>query len=227
MRFNPSSLYHLGIDLSDVGTTPAPTDHIYDPPTPAPADAEQYAELLGRLLPPGPIWTLPSTQLADVLLGLGAELARIHNAGLGLLDEADPRTATQTIGAWEATVGLPDPLYGTPSNLDERRALAHARLIAKGGQSAAYFVRVAAALGVTITIEHRFKVLRAGFRTGARCYNAPWIFAWIVNAPILVGGVLRAGFRAGDRVQSVRQPALEALLWRLSPAHTTIVFRYS
>lgn len=226
MRFNPSNLNHLGLD-SDVDGPPLPALHVYADATPAAADADQYAELLGRLLPPGPLWSLAGTQLADVALGLGEEFARVHNAARGLIDEADPRTATVMIGEWERVVGLPDPLFGTPVDLNERRALAHARLTAQGGQSVAYFKRVAAALGVAVTIEHRFKVLRAGFRAGARCYNAPWIFAWIVHAPITVGGILRAGFRAGDRVQSVRNPALEALFWRLSPTHTTIVFLYS
>lgn len=195
---------------------------------PLASTAEQYADLLARLLPPGPIWrVLAGAELEGLTLAIGDELARVHARLLALLDEADPRTATETIAAWERVLGLPDPALGQLATIEERRALVRARWTAHGGQSAAYYIGVAAALGVTVTIRHRLRPMAAGDGAGAECWAEAWRFGWIVSAPNGPIQAFRAGGLAGYRVNDARLRVLELLIRRFAPAHTYPVFAYS
>lgn len=196
--------------------------------TPPAATAEQYRDLLSRLLPPGPIWQLArALELDGLLLAIGDELTRIHNRGRTMLDDADPSTAVELLPDWERVLGLPNPLIGTPGTVAERQAIAWATLIAKGGQNAAYYIGLAAALGITITITEPCQPFRVGHRVGAPLYSLAWAYGWIVNAPNGPIVPFRAGTRVGYRLQDARQPALEGVIGPLIPAHTIVVFRYS
>lgn len=196
--------------------------------TPPPATSTQYRDLLERLLPPGPLWILQAgAELRELFEAFGVELARVHNRGLSLLDDADPRTADELLADFERVLQLPDPVLGVPATIGARRALAWARWAARGGQTPAYFIAIAANLGLTVTITDRCQAFRAGSRAGSACWSAAWAYGWIVfadNGPIVT---FRAGSRAGYRLQDARQPALEAMLWRYAPAHTIPVFVYS
>ena len=196
--------------------------------TPPAATAEQYRGLLERLLPKGPAWALRTgAELNSILLAVGDELARAHGRLLDLLDEADPRTADEMIEDWERVLNLPDPALGTPGTLAARRLLVHARWIARGGQTEAYFLSIALALGLVVTISAPCRPFRAGLgRAGDPCYSLGWAYGWRVSAPNGPIVHFRAGSRAGYRVQDARQAALEALFWRYAPAHTIPVFEY-
>lgn len=196
--------------------------------TPAPASAEDYRELLERLLPPGPIWAqAEGRELAGLLLAAGDELARIHGRFLALLEEADPRSAVETLEAWERVLGLPDPALGQLPTVAERQALAHARWTARGGQSAAYFLELAQALGLAVSIRPRCQPFRVGRSSaGAPLHSLAWAHGWRVDAPNGPAAAFRAGSRVGYRLDDRRQPVLEALFWRYTPAHAVPVFRY-
>jgi uncharacterized protein YmfQ (DUF2313 family) len=194
---------------------------------PPPAVADHYVGMIERLLPPGPIWVLRAgMELRDIVSAIADECVRAHGRLLALLEEADPRTATEMLADWEAVCGLPDPAFGIPATVDARRALVCARWTAKGGQSAAYYIGIAAALGLTITITTPCQPFRAGGRAGAACYSIAWAYGWRVHAPNGPAVTFRAGGRAGYRLIDVRQPVLEALLSRYAPAHTIPVFEY-
>lgn len=177
-----------------------------------PATVEQYRDLLRQLLPPGRLWRRPvGDAFVQLLTGLAGELVRVHDRLVDLLAEVHPGTADEMIGDWEEALGLPEPDAGTPGTLAERQDVAHAHLLAQGGQTAAYFIELAAAAGHAITIDARyaqpFRVQQN--RVGDRLYAAWWVFVWRVNV---------AG--PGPLEQ------LEALLWRYAPAHTFIEFNY-
>lgn len=196
--------------------------------TPPPATAEQYASLLERLLPPGPIWILQAgAELLELFTAAGAELVRVHNRGLTLLDDADPRTASELLPDFERVLNLPDPVLGVPATLGARQAIAWARWAAQGGQTAAYFIGIARSLGLTVTISEPCQPFRAGSRAGTPCWSASWAYGWIVFASNGSIATFCAGSRAGYRLHDARQPALEALIWRYAPAHTIPVFIYS
>lgn len=196
--------------------------------TPQPATAAQYRDLLARLLPPGPVWILASGfDLDGILLAIGDALTRVHNRALGLLDDADPRTVSaDLIGDWERVLGLPCDCVGIPATLAERRALVWARWISKGGQNAAYFIQLAAALGLTITIDEPLTPFVAGDPAGKAIWGNGWVFGWIVhcvNGPIVE---FRAGSRCGYRLLDARQVALECTIGPLAPSHTIPVYSY-
>ena len=109
-----------------------------------------YRDLLARLLPRGKVWALGDLTggLALTLLGFGAELARVHNRFLDILEEADPRTTTELIDDWERILDLPDPDDpAPPTTLADRCAVAHARMIAKGGMQPYNVWAIAVAAG--------------------------------------------------------------------------------
>jgi len=122
-----------------------------------PRDATAYTDLITAILPTGPIWDyLAAADHGAMVRGMADEMGRIDARGDDVSLEFSPATSVELIGEWEALLGLPDPLDPSPPTaLADRQAAALAALIASGGQSAAYYTRVALALGVAITISER------------------------------------------------------------------------
>lgn len=177
------------------------------------AGDEEYRDLLRRLTPRGPYWEriLGDTWVA-LLWGLAGVFAHLHARVNQLLTEADPRTADETLAAWEEMAGLPDPAAGSPGTVEQRRLALHAHITAQGGQSASYFEGVAANLGIDVEVTSvPYRPFRVNVnRAGDRLYDGAWCFVWRVT----VGG-------AGPNAR------LEALFERLKPAHTLIEFVYA
>lgn len=191
-----------------------------------PIAASDYRGMLARLLPPGVVWRAAARgEIGRWLDAFAEEFARGHAAAVLLADEADPRTADAMLDAWERNAGLPDSCNPATTTADRRLAL-HARLTARGGQSPAYFVEVAAALGVAITIDE-YSVCRAGFaRAGDPCCDTRWAHAWLVTMTPGTLGNARAGDRAGVRVRYVTRASVECMILRYRPAHTAVLFAY-
>lgn len=172
--------------------------------------ASAYRGLLGRLLPRGPFWRRRT--IGQVLDAWAGELNRLHDRAIDLLDEADPRTADEMLAAWERAVGLPDDCGGTPATDDERRALVWARLTARGGSTEAYFVELAARLGVEITVSYYQQFIVDYSDVGDPLYSDEWAHVWLVTAPASTSADLRT--------------RLECLFGRARPAHTIPLFEY-
>jgi hypothetical protein len=110
-----SLLLHLSFDGGSSGLAA---------PTPV---AAAYARMLANLLPPGKVWRLtPDSLLSKLFAGCADELARLDGRVTDMLDEADPRTATELLPEYESELGLEST--GTD---EERRARIVARLIAR------------------------------------------------------------------------------------------------
>lgn len=203
--------------------------------------AEAYAHQLRQLLPRGAAWVMESTDNRwKLLLGLAEELARVHGRSEDLLKEIDPRTALELLPEWEELVGLPDEIVTSiPATVVERRIAIMQKLLARGGQSRAYFIELAAASGFLATIiEYTSSVARVGrFRCGDRLYGVGWSFTWRMNvslsSPALEGWAstvvwLRTGSgRCGNRLRGWNGPVLQLVIRRAAPAHTTVLFTYS
>lgn len=180
-------------------------------------EAPAYARQLKQLLPPGRLWLLEAgRKLSALLLGVGAELARVEQRGQVLMRESDPRTATETLPEWEEMLGLPDEdIIAIPATVAARRLAIVQKLVTQAGVKPAYFVSLAAACGYTATVHEYFNdVLRAGFLVGAACYaETPWanVFRLDVTAP------------AGT---ALTHAELEAVVSRAAPAHTYVLFNY-
>lgn len=191
------------------------------------SETDAHQELMS-LLPTGWIWPRSDSLLGAVLSPAATLFAEIEQVAEEMIDQIDPRTATHTLGDFERVLG-PDPCGRDTATLSvaERQQLAHQRWTARGGQSIAYFIALAAKRGVAITIDE-VRLTRAGSaRAGDRVANHPNQFNWIVNLPLGQWQVARAGRAvAGDRTYSFRLADIECDLRRLKPEQTEIFFRY-
>jgi uncharacterized protein YmfQ (DUF2313 family) len=177
-------------------------------------DANAYARQLKALLPPGRLWKLePTSWLSKLFLAIGDELARVDARARDLLDEWDPRTATETLPEWERVLGLPEEGQALATSAEGRRAAIVQKLLARDGATPAYFIALAAALGYTATIDY------------------PAANTWRMN--VALGGEqadlseFRSGSRAGDRIGGRSVVELERVINKLKPAHTAVLFAYT
>lgn len=180
------------------------------------------------LLPPGRAWNRePDSNMAKLLEAWAAEDAEVEARAAALLEELDPRTTVEMLLDWETMVGLPDPCTGPLTSLAQRRAAVLARLAELGGQTPAYYVSLAAALGYTVTITE-FEAFTVGMTVGLPLYGTDWEFAWQVNAPASTVSFFAVGENvAGDPLATWGNVLLECVLERAKPAHTVVLFTYS
>jgi uncharacterized protein YmfQ (DUF2313 family) len=191
--------------------------------------AADYLEQLKTLLPPGQAFPREAgTTLHDLLDGMSIELARVDGRGETLPIEANPASANELLSDWERVAGLPDKCSGVlEETLQGRKNALLTKLTSTGGQSAAYFIELAASLGYTVTIEE-FRPFRAGIsRAGDSLTNGPWVFTWRIRAPEVSVTEFRAGrSAAGERLRTWGNDTLECKLNQLKPAHTVALFAY-
>ncbi len=172
---------------------PAPVAAPPAPEVPIAYNAAAYTSMLQLLLPRGDVWNPEiDSVVRGVLHGVADELARVNARGLDLIDEADPRTAEETIEEWERILGLPDErVTEIPATLAERRIAVTQKFVSLGGQSVEFFTRLALACGYEITItKFANDVLRAGFRVGDRVYGDAYAYAMQVNVLSAAGVAL-------------------------------------
>ncbi|MFN8702645.1 MAG: YmfQ family protein [Rhodospirillales bacterium] len=185
-----------------------------------------YRDQLISLQPPGAAWTTePGSTRWNMLTALAVEFARIDMRAAELREEADPRTTVEMLPDWERVAGLPDPCAGQAQTLAERRQRLVAKLAARGGQSIAYFVGIAAQLGYTVTIEE-FRV----FTCVSRCIDAlnppPWQYAWRVRAPANTVRTMTCASACDEPLRSWGNRILECVIGRLKPGQTHVIFAY-
>lgn len=183
-----------------------------------------------QLLPPGEAWQpRPDSVLARLLRALGGPLAVLEERARDLIDEADPRTTFELLADWEAALGLPDACLPNPQSDAERRALVLARVAGAASGTPAFFVALAASIGVPIAIEEgradpaRVNVTRVGDRLNGEVEDLVWtVFA--PSTPVIRARVNSA--RIGDPLSTYGNSLLECVLRRYAPAHTYLRFSY-
>jgi uncharacterized protein YmfQ (DUF2313 family) len=121
--------------------------------------------------------------------------------------------------------GLPDPCAGQAQTLAERRQRLVSKLAARGGQSRAYFIGVAAQLGYTVTIEE-FRQFTCTSRCNEALNPPPWQYAWRVRAPANTVRVMTCQSGCDEPLASWGNQILECVIGRLKPAHTSVIFAY-
>jgi uncharacterized protein YmfQ (DUF2313 family) len=179
-------------------------------------------------------------------MGLVAGLAEIWGSQIDvraadLLErESDPRSTIELLEDWERVAGLPDPCVAEPLTIEARRAALVNKLTTEGGQSRAFFIGVAAALGYTITIREHSPFMCGISQCGVTEDDAGDPY-WEIGAPeirffwsVRVGAVRVSWWRFGSAVIGVDPHVrialatdLECLFRRWKPAHTEVVFDYS
>lgn len=190
-------------------------------------DANAYAREFQQLLPRGAAWNLePGSTLTRLLLGLADEYARVDDRAKVLVDEWDPRTTLELLADWERVYGLPDPCVGSDPSVVQRRNSLVAQIINLGGQTPAYFIAVAAALGFTVTITE-FDEYSVEDDVDAFINGPAWAYAWQVNAPLNTVFEMTVDDLVSDPIASWGNEVLECVLERIKPAHTDVLFSYS
>lgn len=200
-------------------------DLVVNPPPAAFLAAVQALPPPGRAFPPD-----TDTLQAKVFTPPANALAAVRAVALQLVNvEADPTLTTEMLPDWELDFGLPDPCSAPSPSTEQRRASLLAKIASLGGQSAAYFIGVAAALGFTVTIT-TFKPFRlgGGAKWGDPLMGPGWQFVWRVNAPeITVSRFKLGGSVWGDPFWTIGNTELECRIRALAPAHTLVIFAYS
>jgi uncharacterized protein YmfQ (DUF2313 family) len=191
---------------------------------------DRYLSHLRQLLPQGTAWE-DSPELVSVLSFVASRLSAIHNQAIALLDEADPRTTRQLLAEWESFAGLPDSCSrNRATTLQERRSTLWQRLTGRGGQSIAFFQKIAERLGYSVTILPHGRPFICGrsrcgqILGGSKLQNLHWRVT--VHGPRITN--FRTGAsRCGESLGKIsRAEDLECLFRRLMPAHTVLVFAY-
>lgn len=190
---------------------------------------EEYARLLIKLLPPGQAFQRdPGTQMEQLMLGCAVEFTRLEGRADQLAIEVVPSTTNELLSDWERVAGLPDRCSGElEETLQGRRNALVAKLASTGGQSKAYFISVAKALGYTITVSE-FRPFRAGMsQAGDPLTNGDWVYTWRINAPETTIIEFKAGrSAAGEPLRSWGNAPLECKINQIKPAHTITLFGY-
>ncbi|EJX3083404.1 DUF2313 domain-containing protein [Salmonella enterica] len=189
-----------------------------------------YATALGALLPTGRAWPRASqTVQSAVLRALGNSLQRSDNEVVNLITGAFPATATVMLSEWESSLGLPDDCaIGESGGVSDRQRAVVAKLISTGGLNRDYYIRVAAALGYTITIT-QFRPAMSGMSVCGDALNGDeWPFTWRINAPeTTIKYVLAGAAYCGDPLALWGNKQLECAISKIAPSHLNLIFSYS
>lgn len=182
------------------------------------------------LSPPGTVFQRErESNWARALAPLAAEHTRVELKAEALVPQVDPGRADDLLPDYERVLG-DDPCLGPSATLPlaVRQALARQRWTNRGGATPAFFVGVAAAMGVSITITESDPHPCGALECGDELIPEEGRFEWIVNLPATAlvefeAGATEAGSPLGDLTLS----PVECLIRARAPAHTTVYFNYS
>lgn len=166
--------------------------------------------------------------LSGLLAAWSALFARVDLRTADLVNEADPRTASELLLDWERIAGLPDACVTIVQSLEQRRAALLSKLTMVGNQSRAYFIGLAAALGYPdASIDEFFMMTCTDDCNGALNSQAD-LFTWRLNLPNATGGlfVMDCDSDCNSALQSWGDEAIECRINRFKPAHTSVIFAY-
>ncbi len=189
----------------------------------------EYTAALQALMPGGLVWPKISDGVqTSTLRALARSYQRSDEDARDLLDAAFPSTATAMLPEWEATLGLPDLCaIGEIDSIIQRQRAVVSKLFGIGGQSVAYFIRIAEALGYTISIT-QYRQACAGMSVCGDALNGDeWPFTWLITAPETTVNYAQCGLTyCGDPLRSWGNKQLECRLTVLNPSHTILKFGY-
>lgn len=194
------------------------------------AGSDAYTQQLMALLPRGQAWPRQAgTLLHRLLSAIGIEFARIDARADDIVNEADARTTLEMMQDWERVLGLPDECTGPADTLQDRRNRVVQKLTTIGGQSKAFFIELAAALGYDIEITE-FRPFICGLSHCGENLNGghDCRFNWRVTVPGPRATRFRTGSsQCGEKLLTIAHAEdLECVMSRLKPAHSNLIFDY-
>lgn len=116
--------------------------------------AAAFARMQKELLPPGKLWKLLDSLLEGVFLGAADELVRVRDRAADLIEESDPRTATELLPDYERVLEL----ASTGTNAERRNRIVSKYLLRQRVRPQDYKDALAPILGLSaaqvVVIEH-------------------------------------------------------------------------
>jgi uncharacterized protein YmfQ (DUF2313 family) len=186
--------------------------------------AADYAKLIEDLTPKGPAWT--ENRIRAIW---AEEYARLDTRIWALIEEVDPRTASELLSDWERVLGLPDECMASiPLSINERRLIAWQRLTELGGQSRAYFIDLAARFGEPGVTISEFRQMTCNDDCNDALYSLADAFTWRVNFPHPAENVrlMNCNDDCNDALQMFTPALAECPITERKPAHTSVIFSY-
>ena len=209
--------------------------------------APDFAEVIANELPTGSAWPRDTdSELMAWCAGCAEVWGDVSaRAAALLITESDPRATLEMLPDWERAFGLPDPCVAEPQSITDRHKALVTKMTSMGGQSRAFFIGVAAALGYQIRIREyspwMFGLSRCGDTRSIAPEDPTDIYQrWMVGPAenrfywtVFVTGVKQRWFRFGSGQMGVDPMVrfgiatdLECVIRRWKPAHTQVVFNY-
>jgi uncharacterized protein YmfQ (DUF2313 family) len=181
--------------------------------------------MITKLFPRGFAWN--GKNLLKLKKGMAPEYVRTDDRAEDLINELDPRTTDEMLPDWEELTKANEGCAPVAEGKAERQRRVSEKLTSRGGSSKPYLIRIAAALGVPITIEE-FQPFRVGRnRVGDRLNGEDWKNWFWVIAPSYLRKVFRVDKnRVGDRLVEVATD-LECEIREKKPANTKVFFKYT
>ena len=193
--------------------------------------AADFQTAVQSLLPRGRAWPRSLTSLLAAVAGaIGDAFFGLRQVVVNFLDvESDPGQAIALLPDWEADYGLPDSCSPANPSIEQRHASLLAKIAASpGGQSAAYYIGVAAQLGYTITITTWRASCFGTMTFGSPILGVAWRFAWRVNAPSVTVQDFAFGASVfGDPFWTISDTELECRIAKIQPAYGELWFQFS
>ena len=182
--------------------------------------------ILQQLLPPGS-YDSQAPNINIELFAVGNALDAAMAYANHLLPEMSPQTVMLSLADWNRNYGLPDKCVSVAQTVEQQIAALTSKVAATGGQTAAYFISVAAAMGYSGVTITEFNVLGCDGNCNQALYAEAALFCWQMNIPG-GAGILQASCNSNcdTALQSWGDGALQCRINQLKPAHTTVIFAY-
>lgn len=170
------------------------------------SDIQDRADMLARLLPPGPAWTAGARgdeTLPTLLRAFGTELARMAG-DVGLLPDAMFPDTTSLLPWWERVLGL-----AAEGDDDTRRLRVLTKLRGYADPSVPNMQALVDTFVDGATVESRpYQQFRVGDAVGRALRGDAWLSTFVISYP------------------GSPNAALEAAVLEAKPLHTTAEFRH-
>lgn len=156
---------------------------------PLPHSADDFAQAMRMLLPPGIAFDVqPGSNLDLLLHGLATEPALVDQARVDLLDEADPSQTIELLPDWEIAAGLPDDCAPAVQTVQQRQAALVQKITSNQVITLAYLEAAADALGFVVTPVKRhmrqYGTLYGGCFYGDTYGDSTWNFVIEIHAAL-------------------------------------------
>lgn len=191
--------------------------------------ADDYRRHLIELLPRGAAWQVEhGSMMWHFVDGLAQEFARLDARAVDMLLESFARETVEMLAEWEAVVGLPDMCTGSLEGMAARRRAVVAKLAAVGGQTPAYFLSILKGMGYhDATIEEPFGGLSCNDHCNGGLWDEGSVFVWVVSIPATADfEMMTCNDDCNSYLSTYGNRAVECMLTRSKPSHTSILFDY-